>query len=312
MDPKNLRISPVLSDHSIGWNTEKYSFIGDMLFPNVFVSKSTGKIATYGAENLIINETKVAYNSPSPEANITVSLGDHYDIDEHRLKGFVSDREQEEEDAPIDMKLDTTEALTEKMKLGYEYAIATMMRNASVLTNNFTPSVLWSTLATSDPIGDIKTAMTSVHGRVGFSPNTLALSWDVFQVLLIHPAIVARFPGAAVVTADMIQENLGRLFNPSLKRLLVGDVSYNSANEGQTASLTSMWTKDAWVAYVEPSPKKKDRSMGKTYRLKRRPDRVVHTWRHTDPDGEYIRVTDEFDVKLESVDCVELIDGAIA
>ena len=64
----------------------------------------------------------------------------------------------------------------------------------------------------------------------------------LLQNLLKNDDIIARFPGASLITEAMIRANLAAIFG--LQQLLVGSASYNSADEGQDASMADLWADD--------------------------------------------------------------------
>lgn len=309
MEPKNLRVSPVLTDTSIGYRTDMFSFIAHKIFPDVFVNKRSGKIVTYTADAFRIEKSLASHNSPAKEVDINVSIGDHFDIELHKLKAFVSKREMQEADKPIRPKMDKTEALTGKLLLEYEKTVADVLRNPSVITQTSTPSNLWSNTSTSNPFVDIKTGVNAIKSSTGISANTGIMGWDVLQALLIHPEVRARFPGASEITYDMIAAKLASLFG--LKNLWIGDAPYNTANPGQADSLSQIWAEDFIIAYVESEPKEKSRSLGKTYRLRSEGTRKVKEWASEDPEGTYVKVEDEFDVKLIDNNCAYLLDDVL-
>jgi hypothetical protein len=181
--------------------------------------------------------------------------------------------------------IDETETLTEKMLLDRENTLATLLRSTANLTQNTTlaGTSQWSDYTNSDPIGDIRTARTTIHQNTFKKPNTLILGKQVFDILIDHPQIIERikYSQLGVVTAEL----LARVFQ--VDTVLVGEAGANTAVEGQTDALSYIWGVDAIVAYISPkvSIKMLTLAMTFTYGV-----REVKRWVDQDREGTYVRV----------------------
>ncbi|MEI7510611.1 MAG: hypothetical protein WCJ84_00455 [Candidatus Peregrinibacteria bacterium] len=301
MLPTSLRVSPLLTDQSLGYNHNGFKFIGDKIFPTVLTNKRTGQIATYGAENLRIDTTPIAFNAPSPEVSMQVSIGAFFDIKDYRLKQLVTKKEIEEADLPIRPKTDAAWNLTGKFQVGLEKLIADAATNTSVITQNTTLSgtAKWSdsTSGASHPIKDVKTAVQLIKTNSGFTPNTMAIGWFALQELIVHPDILARFPGKDFVSYELLASQMGAIFG--ITNLIVGDAMYNSALKGAADTLAPIWNSSVFVGYVEQEPTEKSYSFGKCYRPRVTPTRqILEGQMQEDPEGQFIYAKEEFDLKV--------------
>ena len=81
-------------------------------------------------------------------------------------------------------------------------------------------------------------------------PNTLVLNGVAALALRRHPMLLKAFHGslgdAGMVPLAFIQE----LFE--LDRIVVGRARYNSANKGQTLTLTELWQNHCALLYINP------------------------------------------------------------
>ncbi len=307
----NTFVSPLLTNTSLAYRNEEY--IAEKILPVVPVVKDTAQIATYGMDNLRIEESLRAQGSGANEVNHSVTLGDHYVLKDHALKEFVSKEEEDNADKPINPRIDATENLTDRMQVIKEKELADAMANTGVVTQNVTLSGTdqWSDFTNSDPFDDIKTGMESVRTGSGMMPNTLVMSYAVMMTLMIHPDVIARLVNVTVVTSAMVIQALQLAF-PNIKNVWVGSAQYNSGVEGGTDALADIWGKHFWVGYVSDKPRLKSRSFGFTYQAPGQNRQVKVLAYDEDKEGRFVRINDKYDQKLVDNKCFYLIKSAIA
>lgn len=311
INKSNTFVSPLLSNISIAYRNEDY--IAEKILPTVPVQKDTAQIATYGMDNLRIEEALRAQGAGANEVNHSVTIGAHYILQDRALKEFVSQEEMDNADKPITPKQDATENLTDRLQVIQEKSLADLMADTAIITQNTTLSGTdqWSDFDNSDPYDDIKTAFESVRSGSGKLPNTLVMSYAVMMTLITHPATLDRLPNVTTITADSAITALKLAF-PNIKNVWVGSAQYNSAAEGVTAALADIWGKHFWVMYVEPRPSTKMRSFGFTYQ-KVGSNRTVEVLPYDhDRKGQFVRVNHKYDQKLIDNKCAYLIKNAIA
>jgi len=304
-------VSPLLTNISLAYRNEEY--IAEKILPIVPVIKDTAQIATYGMDNLRIEESLRAQGSGANEVNHTLSLGAHYILQDHALKEFVTKEEEDNADKPITPRIDATENLTDRMQVIKEKELADSMANTGVVTQNVTLSGTdqWSDFDNSDPFADIKLAMETVRTGSGMLPNTFVMSYAVMMTLITHPAFLDRLPNVAVITADGVMQAL-RLAFPNIKNIYVGSALYNSGKEGGTSALADIWGKHFWVMYVSDKPRLKSRSFGFTYQAPGQNRQVKVLAYDEDKEGRFVRVNDKYDQKLVDNTCAYLIKNCIA
>lgn len=302
---RDVVVDPVLSNVSIKFSNE--SFIADMVMPVVRVNKQTGKYYTYDKANLRRNKTLRAAGSPSNEVEFGLSTAS-YSCDDHALKGFVADEIQDQAEAALNPLVDETENITEMLMIDREKALSAIMADTAQLTKNTTLAGTdqWSDYTNSDPIGDVRTARTSVHENTFKKPNTLVLGKQTYDILVDHPQIIERvkYSALGVITPEL----LARVFQ--VERVLIGEAGENTAKEGQTDTLGYIWGKHAWVLYISPRVSLKTLTFGWTFTYK---TRQVKRWRDEDREGTYVRVgQDNYDHKIVAATAAYLIKNAVA
>lgn len=305
---KSLYVSKLLTDVSTAYNNENY--ISEKVFPIVQVKKDTAKIAVYDMANLRIEDSERAPGSKANEVDHKVSISDHYTLVEHALQEIVPDEHKEQADKPIRPMIDATENITDKLWVEKEKELADFITSGTNITKNTTLSGTdqWSDYANSDPIGDVSTGRESVRTYSGKKANSLIMAHDVFIKLVDHPDVTDRLKYSRTADFKSLASALGPIFD--LQNILVGDAQYNSAKQGSTDVLADIWSKDVVIAYVDPRPNLKSRSLGFTYQMKA--PRAVDTWREIERKGDWVRVTDKYDQKLVDNTCGYLIIAAVA
>jgi hypothetical protein len=154
-------------------------------------------------------------------------------------------------DAALRPDIDGTEYVADALLRYKEKLIADKTTGGSGLwVYSATPSVAW-TADTSDPFGDIDTAINGVVSVTGVIPNVAVMSWDVWRNLRQHPDFLDRVkytrPGARLEPSD-----LGAWFG--FTKVLVGSAVIDSALEGATASQSYIWGDQFWCGYVPQVP----------------------------------------------------------
>lgn len=184
-------------------------------------------------------------------------------------------------------------------------------------TNYATPSVLWDDYTNSDPITDIETAIDTVESGNGYTANTFVIAKDLWKVLKHHPQLIGRLSNDT--TRILSLDDLKRIFD--FEYIYVGKASKNTTQLGQTASYSAIWTKDAWVGYINPNPGLEEASAVYTYSWDYtgsrggEPEgfvRGIRRWRDENIHSDIIEAYQSFDQKVTGADLGYVIEAAKA
>lgn len=305
-------VDQALTNLSQAWTNDSTDFIARKVFPTLEVEKKTGKYWAYNKDNLRVpSSTLRTGRSKTREATYGKSLSDFGPLQEHALKDFVTKDEYDMTDQPLNVESDTVNFLNEQMAIAEEADLAGTLADTAVITNNTTKSGTgqWSDYGNSNPFADITTAVTTARSAMIKVPNTIIFSWEVWIQLISHPDLLDRIKWSA--TGVLSEQSLLTLLAPfGITNVLIGKVMKNSAAEGQTDSLVSVWGKHAWLAYVTPTPGLRAVNGGYTLQLKG--GKYVDRQDLFDPKGTEIRNNDYYDQMLFSSDCFYLIKNAVA
>jgi hypothetical protein len=305
--PTDVRVDRAMTAFSLRYANQNY--IADRVFPIAqsvqWDSKDAGKYFIYDKANMRVErDGPLGPRTPAPEVDYDVSVGT-FVLGRYALKEMVTQEEIDNADQPLDPEEDATAFLTDKLLLGREYRAASIAFSSTYVTTGTTLSGTsqWSD-ETSNPLVAIEVAKASM----AMEPNAMVMGAQVWQYLRHHPDIVDRFKysiGAGVTTAQFA-DLLG--MDPAM--IMVGNARRNTADEGQTASLSYVWGKHACLAYIDPAPR--PRTMTAFTTLQRGESRVVSEWPSNDPEGTWKKVQDRYIHKVVATDLAYLFTNAVA
>jgi len=228
------------------YSPTRVRFIASDILPSLPVGLEAATISVTKRKNLTIPETKhangAAYN------RIELYMDDlAYACVDHGLEGKVTDRDRAKYANDFDAEVEKTAGIKTKMLLAREKRIKDLIFNTTtwdssdsdLYTNN--SGSPWDTV-TTDIIAQVNAAKEKVRLNTGVPANALIIGEAALQNLLKNDDIIARFPGTAIITEAIIRAAIGAIFG--LTDLIVGQAAYNSADEGQDASMSDMWGDD--------------------------------------------------------------------
>lgn len=306
-----LYVDPLLSDVSVSIKNENY--VSDIIFPEVLVKKRTGIYFEYDKSKFKVEDD---LRSPGTRANrveYALTQKAYGPLQDHSLESSIPDEDRDEADEPLELETDAVENITERLLLSKEADAQTLLSTAGTgYTNDangrtiLSGTAQWSDYVNSDPISNVRTGMDKVKSQILKTPNTLLMGYEVFSKLQDHPDIIDRikYSQLGVVTSEL----MSKVFN--VARVVVADAAQNTAAENQTAAMSYLWGKHAWILYITPKPGKRTVSYG--YTLRKKPGRQVFRWREDGERADYIAVSDYYEHKVIAIEGCHRIVDAIA
>ena len=261
---RDLHIDRLLSQMAIGYadNTK----IAGTIAPVVGVDKQSDMYSVFSRADAF--RTEAAERSPGSEANkITRTISsDTYLAQNYALKLPITLEDRENADPVYRQNLwnDGAEYLTDKLMLGWEVRVAALVNATTNVGSSAGVASGWNSAASSDPIGDIHTAMDNVQDLTGQRPNKMVLGLDAWRSLRRNDQILNRlfgtnngggFPAVAQV-ADLLE----------IESIQVGQAYRNTANEAQAESLAKVWGDNALLCYTPDAPSRDRPSFMYSYR----------------------------------------------
>jgi len=275
--PRDVHVDAPLTNVSVAFLQNASNFVARSVFPIVGSSKQSNRYYTYDRGDF--NRDEAQKRAPATE-----SAGGGYRIDNtpsffcdvyafHKDLDWQTDANADE---ILDLETEAAEFVAHKMLIRQEKAWAADFFAASVWTTDITgvassptgPQTLHWSDAASDPIGDIRNAITTVEESTGFTPNTLTVGKRVFDALEDHPDIVDRIKYSGMTgregsPARVNANTLAQLF--SLENVRVMRAIENTATEGATNSHSFIGGKKALLSYTPARAGRMTPSAGYTF-----------------------------------------------
>lgn len=104
-------------------------------------------------------------------------------------------------------------------------------------------TAVWTNHASAVPMDDVQAARRAVWLRTGRRPNTVCMAYEDFEdcrrCAQVTDAIAAKGSGDRIKPQDINAAMLAQVFD--VEQVVVADAIKNTANIGQTASISSLW-----------------------------------------------------------------------
>lgn len=304
-------VDKLLTDVSSAYVPKGY--ISEALLPLITVKQKTGKLGKYGSSHLRIEHSLVGGRAEYRRVEPILRLTTSYDVESHGLEGMVTEDDYSNVEAPFDAEKDEVMGLTTMIWLGKERALAETLTSTAVLTQNTTlvGTAQFSDYNNSDPLGVFKAARLAIWNGCGTAPDTASMPWDVANTLAYHPAILDALGFTQNRAGQLSPQELAKAMG--VEKLLIADAKYNSAKEGQTDALASVWNKDIVFSVTPNAAQKYQTSLGYRVALSgRSARRVFKSSVDNPPNSTKILVDDSYDFLISNAAAGYLVKNAIA
>jgi hypothetical protein len=287
----DVHVDTVLTNMSVMYVNDMY--IGAQVFPRVQVTKESGKFFVFDREDFFRNEAKIRAPATLAARGGYGMSTSSYNVDEYAFEQATDDRVRK--NADFDTDRTSMIFVTDKINMALEQAVQAAIETSGNWTTNATLSGTsqWSDQANSDPFTNIKTARLTVWQQIGRKANTAVMSLEVFEALALHPDLLDRvkYTGTgerpAMVTAQMMAELFG------LDQVLIGSTIEDTALEGATPSIGSVWGKHFWVGFVPPAASLNSPAAGYVFTT----GRIIDRYREANITSDVVRGREAFDVQ---------------
>lgn len=230
-------------------------YIADKVAPE-FVSKIRGGKYPRRKKASLLQNVQTRRAARGGFNRIDTRVGDgSFECVTHGLEGVVDDEERALYEADFDADLACVQDVHEALSIAREIRVAaktfdTVLWTGAALYTDVS-SAPWDTVS-SDWIVHVIDAVEKVR-RNGHKANALIIGASQLPSLLKNTATRAQFPGASMITLDMLRQALAKLVG--LEDIFVGGARYDSTGEDPTGVaepvLTDVWSDDyAMVARV--------------------------------------------------------------
>ena len=263
--PEALQMNQPLTDFASAYKNSK--LIADLVAKPIKVDALAGTFQKRSRRDANSVRMDDLIGSSGVASELLYALtSDTYRLEARALKGYVDIAGSSGVATALDPEQEMTERLMDSIKLLHERRVATVLTtttsyaSANRLTAGLSskPGVAtkWSDWSAADPVGDIKVALRSLPSAGDDFERVMWISDTVFDALCSHPQILALKGTTAGVASP---EELVSYFR-GLDKILVSDVTYDSANEGVTAVYSRMWSATACGIVLVPKSERSTQS----------------------------------------------------
>ncbi len=227
------------------FNPEAQGLIATRVLPIRPVTKQAANFSMISRENMK-NAERVKRAAGSAFARVHMRAEDlAYACELYGLEAPLADEDRDNYEDDFDAEMELTQLINLLLLLDLEIEVEALVFNTTTFTGSdlYTDvhAAPWDTAA-SDIIGPIIDASEKVRKNLGLRPNALIIGASQFANMRKNTAIKAMFPGASMITAQMILGNLPAIFG--IENLIVGGQVYDTADEGQTSTMSDVWPDD--------------------------------------------------------------------
>jgi hypothetical protein len=302
---RSLQIyDPVLTNLARQYKSK--GFIARSLLPSIGTNVLSAQYPVFTKEFWFQNDVdnRVSDRSPTKEIDFEWST-ETYLCEEYGLKVGWTDLEAQQANGALKLTQNKTTYLTHKMELAHEVRVANLLRkttNGGGLNLGAAPSVNWDQ-ATAVIEEDIKTGVLAMYDLGVPAPNVIVIPYKVAYAMALQEDI------RAILRADTTGQGvpyltLGSRILPAVihgMRVIIPQGPQVDSGKGGTAGTTTeIWGDhvrllytDAGASYGEPAV---------AYEIRHTPKRVTR-WRTVDPDINYVREYECYDLKVVAADC---------
>ena len=228
---------------------QNQTYIADKVCPRIKVSKESDTYYLFGQEKYGVPKTLRAQGAEYSDIDYALST-DTYSCDDYGIKRLIENRELRNADPAVDPKQTTTNLISEILKLGKEIRVGSLLTTSGNYLAANTAALAggdrWDT-PTAVPITNIDTYKQLVVDAGGKVPNVIILGSAVWTKVKQQATIMDQLK---YVGKNSSLDALAELFG--VQKVYVGQAVYNSANQGLTPVLTSVWGKNVVGVYVPP------------------------------------------------------------
>lgn len=246
-------------------------YIGSRVLPVAEVGKQSGSFGKIPLEQLLqTRDTARAPGSGYSRGKFTFTSST-YACQEHGAEEPIDDREAQMYREYFDAEQISAARAYSAVLRNAEIRIADAVFNSTTWTgSSLTTGITheWDDHTNAVPLDDVEAAIMKVYDGSGLWPNALIINRKVFRNLRQCDQVIERIEasgaGNPANASDVTLAMLAAVFD--LDNIIVAGVSKNTADEGQSASISQIWSDEyAMVCKVAMSNDFREPCIGRTF-----------------------------------------------
>lgn len=292
-------------------------FIAQKVLPVLEVDKAAGPFGKIKIEQLL-QQRNVLRNSRGGYSRQDWEFGtDSYATTEYGAEEPVDDRDRNLYGSFFRAEQLASLRASDAVLRNYESRAANLVFNTTTWTGAALTAAVgtaWSNFASSTPASDVTTAKKKVYDSIGLQANTIVFNYHVFLNLQQNADLISRvkYSGLQDPNTDAITKAAMAAYF-GVKNVEVAGAQYNSANEGQAATLAPLWS-DAYcmVGYVAETDDIQEPCIGRTLHWAGDGSSIggaIESYRDESVRADIIRARHDVQEKLILSGCGFLLSG---
>lgn len=238
--------------------------IGNKLFPRVPVGKQSDRYAIINKGAFLrVPNTRRAPRTQANRVEFTAS-SDRYFADNFALAGEIPLEDLNNADIAFQLRENTTSLVIGDLLRDQEQRIINLVTSASNLGSGtiLSGANQWSDFVNSDPLGDVTTGHAFIRKQTGLVANTMAMDWDVFQLIRRHPSLLDMYKYTNGGMLDDTQLKAAFRVDNLLISRAVKENNRESDIPAAASSMTALWGTGVLLAHIEPGVSLQTRTLG--------------------------------------------------
>lgn len=246
---------------------EGMTFVAEQVLPVLDVAKEAATISVITRENAQTVEARHANGAAFGRVHLG-SEDKSYSTADYGLEGQLTDTDRERFLDDYDPEVEIVQMVKMQMLFQKEIRVAAALFNTTTWDSGNSDlytdvSGDWDNIA-SDVIGHVRYAIEKVRKNTGIRPDSMLIGPVTWNSLKLNTAILAKFVAVPVVTPSVWRQYVAELLE--LQNIFVADGVYNASKEGQTASMTDIWSDDYALIFKRQSGSLAMPGLGRTVR----------------------------------------------
>lgn len=258
----DVHVNVPLTNLTEHFRQQQSNFVSMQVFPSVPVPNKSNVYYKWNRADFNRAAMKVrAPGAVAEDGGVGLTTGT-YTTNDYALRFPIADQIRRNADAMVNLEFAATEYLTTQALIDREKKWATAFFGASLWGTTMTGQatadathVKYWDASGSDPISDVLTGNTTIHGNTGFDANVLVLGYKVRQKLQRNAAIIdlLKYGQTGPGPVDVTDTALAGLFRVQ-KVLTMGAIETTSAEGANTDTFDFIGGSHALLVYAAPAP----------------------------------------------------------
>ena len=297
--PSSVHIDSALS--TLAMMIRNRDMIADAVMPVLQVSKPSDKFFKYDAATAFEEQNAQLTGAEAAPGRVRYQISnDNFSCVDYGLMDFVSNKEMESADAPIQPQAHAVKVVTQRLDIAKERRVAAIVFGSSNYGSNtaaLSGSDRWDT-STSNPVQKIDDAIEACNAR----PNVMVIGAQAWVKLKNHPKfneiILSRAATANGATPERVTAAMvASCFE--LDAVYIGRAKYMNNAEGATNVPAYIWGKSCALIRVSDEPSMRETEcFAKQFRFGTRATQIIDAPIPGLSGGAYVKVTESLDEKV--------------